>query len=204
MEKIYNLPGVAEYLGVPIGDVIQYGGAGELTIYVIADEWPGKVVDGKNAGEDITADGQVALQPDDVLKSLDKDHVQVRTVRTINGDLVKLDTPREVFRGAQYVTADERRRFQKTLRPMLAAHGDTLPPYMDSSHKYYSWTLAASVRAWYALFDDGELTDGSPVCPQIRAWLKRNFGEQSSNARDCITTVVNPNKSKGGGGQKKN
>jgi len=203
----YTLIELERDLGKPIEDLINYGADGELTLCVIADKWPGKKLGNSDTESDDTADGQVELLPTDLLKALNSQYTEVRQVKTADGDVVVLDSTRKVMRGDHFVTAAERDRLQEALKPTpqptAAASEDALPPYLDSSHKYYSATLEAAVSAWLAQYADGGFKEKSLGHKlQIEGWLKKHRSDKvkSDNARECIATVVNPNK--GGGNQR--
>jgi len=200
MEKpLFDLPELAHELGTSVETLIRFGSAGEFSVYVIAIEWPGKVEAGKAKGSEITVDQLVALDRTDLLKALNADYTTVRKVIIDDGSIVGLEPSRDVMRGVHFVTAEDRRRLKQILQPMLAGHGDRLPAYLDDSHEYYSSTLAAAVGVWLALFNNNGFADSSSPRGQIDAWLRRHRNDLSQNARDSITTVVNPNMLKRGG-----
>ena len=203
-KKRYTLAELERDLGTTVQDLIGYGADDELTVHVIADEWPGKKAGKSDAESDVIADEAVDLLPSDLLKALGADHTKVRKVRTGDGDIVALDSIQEVMHGLHYVTAAERDRFEEALKPTpqptLAASKDASPPYLDRSHGYYSEFLGIAVSAWMALYADGGFKERSHGHkPQIKVWLKKNFPKEvkSENARECIATVVSPDK-KGG------
>ncbi len=199
----YNLIELAINLCTTEEELISYGADGELTFYVIADEWPGKIEGNSDAESDIIVDGAVDLLPSDLLKALVADRTEVHRVRTKDSDIVVLDSVQTVMRGVHFVTAAERDRVQKALKPTpiptLAASKDSLPPYLDRSHDYYSDALEAAVSAWMALYADGGFKEKSLAHKaQIKSWLKKHRPDIPSDyAREGIATVVNPNK-KGG------
>ena len=196
----YNLIELAADLDTSVEELIGYGADGELTLYVIADKWPGKKAGKSGSKSDFIADGQVELLPTDLLKALNSDYTEVRQVKATDGDLVALDSPQKVERGVHFVTATERDRALEVLKPTVAAFGDALPPYLDPEHQWYSETLEAAVSAWMAQYADGGFKERSlGHKPQIKIWLKKNRSKEikSDNARKCIATVVSPNK-KGG------
>jgi len=190
---------LADDLGTTTEELINYGADGELTVFVIADEWPGKKEGDPDAVSGVTVDGEVDLLPSDLLKALVADCTQVRRVRTRDGDIVVLDSVQNVMRGVHFVSAEERRRLQEKLQATMATRSDSLPPYLDTTHGDYSDTLEAAVSVWMALYADGEFQKRSlGHRDQIVAWLKKNRPDlPSDHARDAIALVVNPNK-KGG------
>ncbi len=200
----YNLIDLAIDLCTTEAELISYGADGELTFYVIADEWPGKKAGNSDAESDVIVDGAVDLLPSDLLKALVADCTKVRRVRTKDGDIVVLDSIQEVMRGDQFVTAAERDRLKEALKPTppstVAASNGALPPYLDPEHDYYSEFLDIAVSAWMAQYADGGFKERSlGHKPQIKSWLKKNRSKEikSDNARKCIATVVSPDK-KGG------
>lgn len=200
----YDLLELARDLGTTVEELIRYGADGELTLHVIADEWPGKNAGNSDAESDVIVDEAVDLLPSDLLKALNADHTKVRKVRTRDGDIVALNSIQEVMRGVHFVTAAERDRLQEALKPTpqptVAASKDASPPYLDRSHDYYSEFLDIAISAWIAQYADGGFKERSiGHKPQIKNWLKNHYSKQveSDNARECIATVVSPDK-KGG------
>ena len=204
MEKqLYDLIELARDLGTTTEDLIRYGADGELILYVIADEWPGKKTDKSGAKSAVIVDGQVELLPIDLLKALNSEYTEVRQVKTPKGDVIKLDSPQKVMRGVHFVTAAERDRMLEALKSApqstVAAFGDALPPYLDPEHQWYSETLEAAVSAWMALYANGGFKKKSRGHKaQIESWLKEHRPHlRSDYARKGIAKVVNPNE-KGG------
>jgi len=205
----YNLIELARDLDTTVEELISYGADGELTLYVIADEWPGKNAGNSDAESDVIVDGAVDLLPSDLLKALSADHTKVRKVRTRDGDIVALDSIQEVMRTLHFVTAAERDRVHELLKPKLqptvAASGRALSPYLEPSHPYYSRTLDAAVRAWLALYvEEGFKPKGVGHIKQIEAWLRKHYSGLTDFARKRIAAVVNPNKEGGNPTTKKN
>ncbi len=203
-KKRYTLIELERDLGTTVQELIGYGADGELTVHVIADEWPGKKAGNSDAESDVIVDGAVDLLSSDLLKAMGADHTKVRKVRTRDGDIVALDSIQEVMRGLHFVTAAERNRFEEALKSTsqstMAASKEVLTPYLDSSHDYYSEFLNIAISAWMAQYVDGGFEERSlGHKPQIKRWLKKHHPKQvkSDNARKYIATVVNPNK-KGG------
>ena len=196
----YNLIELARDLGTTVEELIRYGADGELTLHVIADEWPGKNAGNSDAESDVIVDGAVDLLPSDLLKALSADHTKVRKVRTRDGDMVALDSIQEVMRSIHFVTAAERDRLQEARKSIsqstVAESKDASPPYLDSSHEYYSDTLEAAVSAWMALYADGGFKEKSLAHKaQIKSWLKKHRPDvRSDYAREGIAKVANPNK----------
>ena len=200
----YTLIQIERDLGTIVEDLIHYGADNELTIHVIADHWPGKIAGNSDAESDVIADKAVDLLPSDLLKAFNSEYTEVRQVKTANGDVVVLDSSQKVMRGDHFVTVAERDRLREALKPTpqptAAASKGALPPYLDSSHKYYSDTLEAAVSAWLALYADGgfkKRSHGHKL--QINSWLKKHRPDKvaSDYARDAIAVAVNPNKEGG-------
>ena len=206
---LYDLHELAHELDASVEQMIRYGAAGDLTLYVIADEWPGKKADNSGAKSAVIADGPVDLLPIDLLKALNSEYTEIRQVKTADGDVVVLDSTQKVMRGAHFVTAAERDRVQEAPMPKpqtaVAGSEDAVPPYLDPSHQYYSETLDAAVRAWSALYVEGGFKPKDRGHrEQLEIWLKKNRDHLSNNARKGIATVVNPNKKGGNPTTKKN
>ena len=199
----YNLIELASDLGTSVEELIGYGADGELTVYVIADEWPRKKAGNSDAKSAGIVDGQVELLPIDLLKALSSEYTEVRQVKTADGDVIELDSPQKVMRGVHFVTAAERDRMLEALKSApqstVAAFGDALPPYLDPEHQWYSETLEAAVSAWMALYANGGFKKKSRGHKaQIESWLKEHRPHlRSDYARKGIAKVVNPNE-KGG------
>ncbi len=191
----YSLIELARDLKKSIEELIDYGSAGELTLHVIADKWPGK-----KAGDEKTnviVNGPVELLPADLLQALNAEHTEVRQVK-MSGDVVVLDSPQMVMRGRHFVTAAERDRAREALNPDMAIFGEDLPPYLDSKSEYFSNTLNAAVRAWMAVYFEEEFRkDKGAHIKQIKAWLEKNFPNLSDHAQKQIASVVNFNKEGG-------
>ena len=211
MEKQrYNLIELAADLGTSVEELVGYGADGELTVYVIADEWPRKKAGNSDAKSAVTVDGQVELLPIDLLKSLGSEYTEVRQVKPPKGDVIVLDSPQNVKRGVHFVTAAERDRMLEALKSAPqstgAAFGDALPPYLDPEHQWYSEDLDAAVKAWMALYADGGFKKKSlGHKEQIESWLMKHRPHlRSVYARENIVTVVNPNKIGGNPTTKKN
>lgn len=199
----YNLIELAADLSTSVEELIGYGADSELTLYVIADKWPGKKTGNSDAKSAVIVDGQAELLPNDLLKSLNSDSTEVRQVKTKDGGVVFLDSPLKVMRGVHFVTAAERDRvtnaLEQTLQPTeTAAEGASLP-YLDPAHHWYSETLEAAVSAWMALYANGGFKKKSlGHKAQIESWLRKHRPDlRSDYARKGIAKVVNPNE-KGG------
>ena len=199
----YSLIELAADLGTSVEELINYGADGELTVYVIADGWPGKKTDKSGAKSAVIVDGQVELLPIDLLKALNSENTEVRQVKTPQGDVIELDSPQKMARGVHFVMAAERDRLKEALKPepktAVAASADALTPYLDPEHHWYSETLEAAVSAWLALYSNGGFKKKSlGHKAQIESWLKKHRPHlRSDYARKGIAKVVNPNE-KGG------
>ena len=205
----YNLIELASDLGTSVEELIGYGADGELTVYVIADEWPRKKAGNSDAKSAGIVDGQVELLPIDLLKALSSEYTEVRQVKTADGDVIELDSPQKVARGVHFVTAAERDRVLDALKskPQTAAatSEDVLTPYLDPLHPYYTETLNAAVKAWLALYVEGGFKPkGLGHIEQLEAWLSKHYPDLSNNARKNIATVANYNKDGGNPTTRKN
>lgn len=191
-----NLAEAAMQLGTSVEKLIQFGAHGDLTISVVANDWP--VHTESETAETIT--GLVNLVPSDLLQSYVAEFVLVHKVVTANdNETVTLAEPVEVLRGVLYVTAEEFRRFRDK-HGSAAGRTEGIPPYLDSSHSLQSSQLAIAIQAWLALFVSGEFDPkGRAVKQRIEEWLAKNHRELSTNARENIATLINPEIYKEGG-----
>lgn len=198
MKRDYDLLEMAHDLSVSVEELIRYAAHDELTIFVIAQDWPASSTHGLS---DTMLVGPVDLVASDLQRSMSADHTVVRQVRKRDMDeCVTLDTPEEVQRGAHFVTAEELQRFRNKHRMLSAKQNGETAPYLDPQHVYFSSTLDAAVRAWVALFADGEFEPGNKGPREIiEQWLRSNTQKISSTAIARIVTVVNPDKLKEGG-----
>ena len=206
MKKLlYDLPELAHELEASVEQIIRYGAAGDLILYVIADEWSGKKAGNSDAKSNVIADGLVELLPTDLLKALNSEYTEVRQVKTADGDVIELDATQKVARGVHFVRAAERDRVLEALKPTVAASADAFPPYLDPLHQCYSITLDAAVKAWLALYVEGGFKpkDRGHI-KQIEAWLREHYPDLSNHARKGIATVANHNKDGGNPKTRKN
>jgi hypothetical protein len=191
-----NLAEAATQMRTSVEKLIQFGAHGDLTISVVANDWP--VQTESETAETIS--GLVNLVPSDLLQSFVAEFVLVHKVVTAHeSETVMLAEPVEVLRGLLYVTAEEFRRFRDK-------HGGAadctkgMPPYLDPSHNLKSPQLAIAINAWLALFASGDFDPkGRAVKQHIEQWLAKNHGELSTNARENIATLINPETYKDGG-----
>ncbi len=210
MEKpLYDLPELAHDLNASVEQMIRYGAADKLTLCVIADKWPGKKAGNSDAKSAVIADGLVELLPTDLLKALNSETTEVRQVKTPKGDVIVLDSTQKVERGVHFVTAAERDRVLKALKPTpqtaVAASTDASLPYLDPLHQCYSETLDAAVKAWLALYvEGGFIAKGPGHIEQLEVWLCKHYPDLSNYARKNIATVANYNKKGGNPITKKN
>ncbi len=191
-----NLAEAAMQLRTSVEKLIQFGAHGDLTISVVANVWP--VHTESETAETIS--GLVNLVPSDLLQSFVAEFVLVHKVVTAHeSETVMLTEPVEVLRGVLYVTAEEFRRFRDK-HGSAAGRTEGIPPYLDSSHSLKSPQLKIAIEAWSALFASGEFDPkGRAVKYRIEQWLAKNHGELSTNARENIATLINPEIHKDGG-----
>ena len=196
MDRIRDLCDLARDVDESLESLIRFGAIGELTIYVIADDWP---VRSSNETED-TVKGQVFLLDKDLHQSMNAEVTMVSQVRRPSDDeVVTLDEPVEVPRGVHFVSAEEAERFSREHALTLKSSSDT-PPYLNPNHDFYSKELAVAVKAWVALFADGSFERGYSTPRQhIERWLRAGNFDLDENAKQRIATLVNPKKSKKGG-----
>ena len=191
-----NLAEAATQLGTSVEKLIKCGAHRKLTISVVADDWPIRAEN--ETAESIS--GLVDLVSDDLLQSYGTDFTFVRKVVTLNeGETVALVEPIKLLRGALYVTAEEFRRFRDK-HGSAAGRTEGIPPYLDSSHSLKSPQLKIAIEAWSAVFASSEFDPkGRAVKYRIEQWLAKNHGELSTNARENIATLINPEIYKDGG-----
>jgi hypothetical protein len=89
----------------------------------------------------------------------------------------------------------------KNKMDMESHNGYSMPAYRESNHRHFCKELEIAIKAWIALFEEGEYSEGkkSPK-KQIRQWLDKNYQDKkdsdknylSKNAKDRITTIINP------------
>ncbi len=196
MDRIRDLCDLARDVNESLESLIRFGAIGELTIYVIADDWP---VRSSNEAKD-TVKGPVFLLAKDLHQSLNAEVTKVSQVRRPEHDeFVTLDEPVEVARGVHFVSAEEAERFSREHALTLKSSSDT-PSYLNRNHDFYSTELATAVKAWMALFADGSFEPGGKTTRQrIELWLKARRFALESNAEQRIASVVNPDTKKGGG-----
>ncbi len=196
MDRIRDLCDLARDVNESPESLIRFGAIDELTIYVIAYDWP---VRSNNDTQD-KLKGQVFLLAEDLHQSMNAECTTVRRVRRPSDDeVVTLDEPVEVARGVHFVTQEEAERFSREHALTLKSTGDT-PPYLNPNHDFYSEELAIAVRAWVALFADGSFEKGYKTPRQhIERWLTAGKFDLDENAKQRIATLVNPKKSKKGG-----
>ncbi len=196
MDRIRDLCDLARDVNESLESLIRFGAGGELTIYVIAHDWP---VRSNNDTED-TVRGPVFLLAEDLHQSMYTQCTTVSQVRRPSDDeVVTLDEPVDVDRGVHFVTQEEAERFSRKHALTLKSSSET-PSYLNPNHESYSTELAIAVKAWMALFADGSFERGNKTPRQhVERWLKaRRFGLKG-NAEQRIASLVNPDKAKGGG-----
>ncbi len=196
MDRIRDLCDLARDVNESLESLIRFGAIGELTIYVIADDWP---VRSSDETED-TVKGPVFLLAKDLHQSLNAEVTKVSQVRRPEHDeFVTLDEPVEVARGVHFVSAEEAERFSREHALTLKSSSDT-PSYLNRNHDFYSTELATAVKAWMALFADGSFKPGGKTIRQrIELWLTAQRLGLKENAEQRIASVVNPDTKKGGG-----
>jgi len=196
MDRIRDLCDLARDVNESLESLIRFGASGELTIYVMADDWP---VRSSDETED-TVKGPVFLLAEDLHRSMNAQCTRVGQVRRPRDDeVLTLDKPVDVDRGIHFVTAEEAERFSRKHALTLRFSTET-PSYLNRNHKSYSTELAIAVKAWMALFAHNSFEQGNKTPKEhIARWLMaRKFG-LSGNAIKRITTLVNPDSAKGGG-----
>ena len=196
MDRIRDLCDLARDVNESPESLIRFGAIDELTIYVIAYDWP---VRSNNDTQD-KLKGPVFLLAEDLHQSMNAECTTVRRVRRPSDDeILTLEEPMDVNRGIHFVAAEEAKRFSREHALTLRSIGDT-PPYLNPNHDFYSNELAVAVKAWVALFADGRFERGYSTPRQhIERWLRAGNFDLDENAKQRIATLVNPKKSKKGG-----
>ena len=198
MKRDFDLIEMAREFDVSVEDLIRFAARDELTIFVVAQDWSASSTHGL---ADTVLEGPVDLVAGDLQRSMNADCTVVRRVKVPGtDDYVTLDTPAEVPRGLHFVTEDEFQRFRGKHREFITIQQKKLAPYLNSQHEYHSPALDAAVRAWLALFEDGEYERGKkPIIPIIKKWLMNNTEDLTSTTIGKIATVINPKIMKKGG-----
>jgi len=196
MDRIRDLCDLARDVNESLESLIRFGAIGELTIYVIADDWP---VRSSDETED-TVQGPVFLLAKDLHQSLNAEVTKVSQVRRLEDDeFVTLDEPVDVPRGVHFVSAAEAERFSREHALTLKSSSDT-PSYLNQNHDFYSTELATAVKAWMALFADGSFEpEGKTIRQRIELWLTAQRLGLKEHAEQRIASLVNPDTKKGGG-----
>ena len=196
MDRIRDLCDLARDVNESLESLIRFGAIGELTIYVIADDWP---VRSSDETED-TVKGPVFLLDKDLHQSLNAEVTKVSQVRRPEHDeFVTLDEPVEVARGVHFVSAEEAERFSREHALTLKSSSDT-PSYLNRNHDFYSTELAIAVNAWMTLFADGSFEPaGKTIRQSIELWLTAQRLGLKEHAEQRIASLVNPDTKKGGG-----
>ena len=196
MDRIRDVFDLARDVNESPESLIRFGASGELTMYVIAHDWP---VRSNNDTKD-TVRGPVFLLAEDLHQSLNAQVTTVSQVRRPSDDeIVTLIKPVDVPRGIHFVTQEEAERFSREHALTLNSSTET-PSYLNPNHEFYSTELAIAVKAWMALFADGSFEQGNKTPRQhIERWLKAMRFGLKSNAEQRIASVVNPDPAKVGG-----
>ncbi len=196
MDRIRDLSDLARDVNESLESLIRFGASGELTIYVIARDWPVR----SNGDIQDKLKGPVFLLAEDLHQSLNAQVTSVTQVRRPSDDeVVTLDEPVDVPRGVHFVSAEEAERFSNEHALTLRSNSDT-PSYLNKNHPMKSPQLAAAIQAWVALFADNTFDPrGRAVKQRIEEWLTKNHGELSITARENIATLINPKIYKDGG-----
>ena len=196
MDRIRDLCDLARDVNESPESLIRFGALGELSIYVIAHDWPVR----SNSDTKDPLRGPVLLLAEDLHQSL---NAQVTTVtqlrRPSDDEIVTLNKPKNVPRGVHFVTQEEAERFSREHALTLKSSSET-PSYLNTNHDFYSTELATAVKAWMALFADGSFEPrGKTPRQRIELWLKARKLNLKPNAKQRIASLVNPDPAKGGG-----
>ena len=179
-----------------VESLIRCGACDELSIYVIADDWPVRL---KNDAKG-TVTGPVFLLAEDLHRCLNAECTTVRRVKQrIDDEPIILLQPVEVDRGVHFVMAEEAERFCRNHALTLRSSTET-PSYLDPNHEFYATELAIAVKAWMALFADGSFEQRNKTPKEhIALWLRARKIDLSGTAIERITTLANPDSAKKGG-----
>ncbi len=196
MDRIRDLCDLARDVNESLESLIRFGALGELSIYVIAHDWPVR----SNSDTKDPLRGPVLLLAEDLHQSLNAQVTTVTQVRRPSDDeVVTLNKPENVPRGVHFVTQEEAERFSREHALTLKSGSET-PSYLNRNHDFYSTELATAVKAWMALFADGSFEPGGKTIRQrIELWLTAQRLGLKENAEQRIASVVNPDTKKGGG-----
>ena len=196
MDRIRDLCDLAQDVNESLESLIRFGALGELSIYVIAHDWPIR----SNGDMQDTVKGPVFLLPDDLHQSLNAEFTTVSQIKRPHDDaFVALNKPQSVPRGVHYVAQEEAERFSRKHAFTLRSSSET-PPYLNPNHDFYSTELATAIMAWMGLFADGSFEPGSKTVRQrIELWLRAEGPKLADNADQRIASLVNPDTKKGGG-----
>jgi len=197
MEDFMTLAEAASNLETDIESLVRSAVCDDLTVFAFAKDW---AVQGDDDIPSNNLKGPVYLLAEDLLQGLDAQSIPVCQVRMPeNDEIVTLLETKQVRRGVLYITVEEFDRFRRQ-HALTLKLGTGSPPYLNRHHEWYSPKLAAAVKAWMALFADGNFQKGhGGVIDQVESWLMSNTDNLSPTARGYIAKVVNPKKTKGGG-----
>jgi hypothetical protein len=196
MDRLRDLCELARDINESPESLIRFGASGELSIFVIADDWAAR--SGDDAVDAVS--GPVFLMPEDLLQSMNAQCTRVSQVRRqIDDTVLTLDEPVDVHRGVHFVTSEDAERFSREHALTLNSTGDT-PPYLNPNHDFYAEELAIAVKAWVALFADGSFEKGNKTPRQhVEHWLRAGKFNIKDHAEQRIATLVNPTTAKDGG-----
>jgi len=87
----------------------------------------------------------------------------------------------------------------KDLLKITAENEFSEPPYLNRKHKNYSYELHAAVSVWLEICSNNEFRKNRSPKQQILELLNNNCPNLSTEAKNRIASVVNPDKHKKGG-----
>lgn len=197
MEDFLSVIEAARRLETDVEMLTRSACRGELTVFVIANEW---AVQRDDDGPSDKLKGQVYLLADDVLQGIGAESIPVRQVRKPNIDeIVTLQETQQVRRGVIYLTTKEFDRFRRQHALALEFERENAP-FLNPDHDWYATELAIAVQAWMALFADGTFLPRKSTPKQhIERWLSKNQPDLLESTRQRIATLVNPDTGKPGG-----
>lgn len=168
---------------------------GRLPAYVAAEKWAA-ISEGPDRLEQALRGFVRVFEEDIPLNPVaDHWHFSVERVR-FNDRIWRLkDKPQKISVSLLYISRADLDRFLGT----VAIASDQ--PFLDKAHPHYASELAIAVQAWRALCEpEGGLRDTKVGAKkQINVWLREHHRALTTEARQRIATVVNPDTRKRGG-----
>ena len=201
MKKIpKDIAEAANECGLPVVHLVRHAGEGNIVLSTRARDWP---IAGAHGDDSETISGTVELLADDLKDHINHVEFTIRRVRQ-DGHEYRLDPPQHLRSGDLFIDdpdalaafrdqLDREREVEKENNSKVE-----LRAVLNRKHKHHSPELAAAVRAWEALFEEGAYRDHLGPKDQIKDWLLNHFGEKfTSTMRERIAVVINPHRHEG-------